>query len=96
MMILITYDVNTTDNEGVGRLRRVARECQNYGQRVQNSVFECVLPEDRFVMLKRKIETIIDKENDSVRFYILGNNWDRRIEYIGKETSYDVTGELII
>ena len=96
MMILITYDVNTTDNEGAGRLRRVARECQNYGQRVQNSVFECVLPEDRFVMLKRKIETIIDKENDSVRFYILGNNWERRIEYIGKETSYDVTGELII
>jgi len=95
-MVLITYDVETITPSGEKRLRRVAKECQNYGQRVQNSVFECVLTEAQFVVLKNKIRGIIDEEKDSVRFYFLGNNWNRKIEDIGKKTSYDVTAELII
>lgn len=95
-MILITYDVNTTDKEGAKRLRQVAKECLNYGQRVQNSVFECLIPDDKIVMLKHKIGEIIDKNSDSVRFYYLGKNWSRKVETIGKETSYDITSELII
>lgn len=96
MMILITYDVETATHSGAKRLRHVAKECQNYGQRVQNSVFECVLTEAQFAILKEKIMSIIDDEKDSIRFYFLGKNWDKRIEYIGKKTSYDVTSELII
>lgn len=96
MMILITYDVETVTLEGERRLRRVAKECQNYGQRVQNSVFECVLTEAQFALLRNKITSIIDEEKDSVRFYFLGKNWNNRVEFIGKKTSYDVTSELII
>ena len=96
MMVLITYDVETTTLAGARRLRRVAKECQNYGQRVQNSVFECVLTEAQFAMLRNKITSLIDEEKDSVRFYFLGNNWNNRVDYIGKKTSYDVTSELII
>lgn len=96
MMILITYDVETATQSGAKRLRRVSKECQNYGQRVQNSVFECVLTEAQFTTLKEKILSIIDEEKDSIRFYFLGKNWDKRIESIGKKTSYDITSELII
>ena len=96
MMILITYDVETVNLAGARRLRRVAKECQNYGQRVQNSVFECVLTEAQFALLRNKIISIIDKEKDSVRFYFLGNNWNNRVEFIGKKTSYDMSSELII
>lgn len=96
MMVLITYDVETVTSSGARRLRRVAKECQNYGQRVQNSVFECVLTEAQFAVLRNKILSLIDGEKDSVRFYFLGNNWNNRMEYIGKKTSFDVTSELII
>lgn len=96
MMVLITYDVETTTPSGARRLRRVAKECQNYGQRVQNSVFECVLTEAQFVVLKNRLSAIIDAEKDSVRYYFMGNNWNSRIEMVGKATSYDVTSELII
>ena len=96
MMVLITYDVETVNLAGARRLRRVAKECQNYGQRVQNSVFECVLTEAQFALLRNKITSIIDEEKDSVRFYFLGKNWNNRVEFIGKKTSYDVTTELII
>lgn len=96
MMVLITYDVETVSPSGTKRLRRVAKECQNYGQRVQNSVFECVLTEAQFIVLKNNISDIIDKEQDSVRFYFMGNNWNRKIEGIGRNTTYDVTSELII
>ena len=96
MMVLITYDVETTTPAGARRLRRVSKECQNYGQRVQNSVFECVLTEAQFVVLKNRLSGIIDSEKDSVRYYFMGNNWNNRIEMVGKETSYDVTSELII
>ena len=96
MMVLITYDVETVTLAGARRLRRVAKECQNYGQRVQNSVFECVLTEAQFAILRNKVTSLIDEEKDSVRFYFLGNNWNKREEFVGKKTSYDVTSELII
>ena len=96
MMVLITYDVETMTPEGAKRLRRVAKECQNYGQRVQNSVFECVLTEAQIFTLQNRIASLIDSQKDSVRFYLLGNNWNKRVEYLGKKTSFDVTAELII
>lgn len=95
-MVLITYDVETVSETGKKRLRKVAKECINYGQRVQNSVFECVLSEAQFILLKSKLKTIIDGELDSIRFYFLGNNWQRRIETIGKVTSFDISSDLII
>lgn len=96
MFILITYDVNITSPYGAKRLRNVARACLDYGKRVQNSVFECILTEAQYVMLKNKIGSIIDPEQDSVRFYILGKNWKRKVETIGKDVGVDFTGELII
>ncbi len=96
MVVLITYDVETSSKDGQRRLRRVAKQCVNYGQRVQNSVFECSLDPGQFAELRFKLIEIIDKETDSIRFYFLGNNWKRRIEYIGKITSYDITDSLII
>lgn len=76
MMVLITYDVETVTLAGAKRLRRVARECQNYGQRVQNSVFECVLTDAQFAILRSHLSSMIDNEKDSIRFYFLGNNWN--------------------
>ena len=96
MMVLITYDVDTTSDLGKKRLRKVAKECVNYGRRVQNSVFECLLTEAQFCLLKNKIVSLINNELDSVRFYFLGNNWDRRIEYIGKNNTFAIDSELII
>ena len=95
-MVLITYDVDTISETGAKRLRKVAKVCQDYGQRVQNSVFECRLTEAQFVIVKNKIENIINLELDSVRFYFLGNNWPNRIEMIGKKDNVDLDGELII
>lgn len=95
-MILITYDVDTTDREGAKRLRRVAKSCLNHGRRVQNSVFECVLNEAQFVALIHELEMKIDKEKDNLRFYNLGNNWNRKVTTIGVDTSFDVTDNLII
>lgn len=96
MFILITYDVNITSPHGAKRLRNVARACLDYGKRVQNSVFECILTEAQYVILKNKIGSIIDPEQDSVRFYILGKNWKRKVETIGKDVGIDFSGELII
>lgn len=96
MLILITYDVDTTTKAGEKRLRKVAKECVNYGQRVQNSVFECLLTEAQFVNLKASLLSIINETIDSIRFYFLGNNWQRRIEQIGKQTSFNPTEALII
>lgn len=92
----ITYGVNITSPHGAKRLRNVARACLDFGKRVQNSVFECILTEAQYVMLKNKIGFIIDPEQDSVRFYILGKNWKRKVETIGKDVGIDFTGELII
>lgn len=96
MLILITYDVDTTTKAGEKRLRKVAKECVNYGQRVQNSVFECLLTEAQLVNLKAMLSAIIDNTADSIRFYYLGNNWQRKIESLGKITSFDPIETLII
>ncbi len=95
MLVLITYDVDTTTDSGRKRLRQVARQCVNHGQRVQKSVFECLLDPAQFVQLKNRLESIIDKETDSLRFYYLGKNWERRVEHIGAKESYNPEGLLI-
>jgi len=95
-LVLITYDVNTTDDAGKKRLRNIAKQCVNYGQRVQNSVFECVIDAAKFREFQYKLENIIDKEKDSLRFYYLGNNYKNRIEHIGAKPSFDLEGTLII
>lgn len=96
MLVLITYDVNTEDNAGRTRLRKVAKQCVNYGQRVQNSVFECVLDATKCKEVKHILEGIIDKEKDSLRFYYLGNNYKNKIEHVGAKESYDVEGFLFL
>lgn len=96
MFILITYDVNITSPAGQKRLRQVAKACLDYGKRVQNSVFECVLTEAQFVLLKNRLSEIINLSDDSIIFYKLGNNWKRHVERIGKENSVDVTDTLIL
>ena len=83
MMTLVSYDVSTVDAAGRKRLRKVAKECVNYGQRVQNSVFEVDVDYGTFLKLKDRLMKIIDEEQDSLRFYYLGNNWKRRVEHIG-------------
>ncbi len=95
MMVLITYDVNTQTAEGRKRLRKVAKECVNYGQRVQNSVFECVMDSAKCLEVKHKLEGIIDKESDSLRFYYLGNNYKNKVEHIGAKETFDLEGVLI-
>lgn len=95
-MVLISYDVNTTDKAGKTRLRKVAKECQNHAQRVQNSVFEADLDYSTFMKLKDRLIKLIDQEHDSLRFYYLGNNWDKRIEHIGAKETYDPEGVIII
>jgi CRISPR-associated protein Cas2 len=96
MLVLITYDVNTETEAGKRRLRRVAKQCVNYGQRVQNSVFECVMDAAKCREVKNKLEKIIDKDKDSLRFYYLGNNYKSKVEHIGAKESFDVEGTLII
>ena len=96
MMVLVTYDVNTEKAEGRRRLRRVAKICENVGQRVQNSVFECLVDPAQFVVFKGNLVKEINKEKDSLRFYFLGKNWKRRIEHIGAKPSYDPEGTLIV
>ena len=96
MLVLITYDVNTEDAGGRKRLRKVANECRDYGQRVQNSVFECVLDAAQYRMVKHRLEGLIDPEKDSLRFYNLGNHYESRIEHIGVKTSYAPEGLLML
>lgn len=96
MYILVTYDVQTETSAGQRRLRKVARLCMDYGQRVQNSVFECVLTEVQLANLKSKLETIIDSTQDSIRIYYLNKNENRRIITLGHNETIDVEGTLII
>ena len=96
MMVLITYDVNTEDANGRKRLRRIAKQCVNYGQRVQNSVFECLLDPAQCKELQHQLLTIMDEEKDSLRFYYLGNQYHTRIEHFGAKSGYDAEGALII
>ena len=96
MMTLVSYDVSTVDAAGRKRLRKVAKECVNYGQRAQNSVFEVDVDYGTFLKLKDRLMKIIDEEQDSLRFYYLGNNWKRRVEHIGAKETYDPEGSLIL
>lgn len=96
MYILVTYDVDTTDKSGQRRLRRVAKACLDYGQRVQNSVFECELTEVQLCVLKDRIKEIIDNSLDSIRIYHLNRNENRRVEVMGVETSFDVNDAIVI
>jgi len=96
MMVLVTYDVQTECKGGKKRLRKIAKACLNYGQRVQNSVFECLVAPDKFVVLKNEIEKIMDKDKDSVRYYFLGSNWHRRVEHAGAKKAYDPEGPMIV
>jgi CRISPR-associated protein Cas2 len=96
MMVLITYDVNTQDGEGRSRLRKVAKQCVNYGQRVQNSVFECLVDPVQFASLRKTLEGIIDPEKDSLRYYYLGSNWQKRVEHIGAKETYDPEGVMLV
>ena len=96
MLVLITYDVNVTTEKGKSRLRKVAKQCVNHGQRLQNSVFECLLDPAQFAELRHRLEDIIDPKTDSLRYYFLGANWKNRVEHIGAKASYDPEGVLMI
>lgn len=96
MMVLITYDVNTETKAGKKRLYKVAKQCQNYGQRVQDSVFECIIDPATLKQLQSKLEKIIDVEKDSLRYYYLGDEYRTRIEHVGAKKSLDIEGPLIV
>ena len=96
MLVLITYDVNTEDTAGRRRLRQIAKQCVNYGQRVQNSVFECLLDAAQCRSLQAKLCAIMDPERDSLRFYYLGNQYEKKIEHFGCKPSYEPEGVLMI
>ncbi|HIX68609.1 MAG TPA: CRISPR-associated endonuclease Cas2 [Candidatus Anaerostipes excrementavium] len=95
MMVLITYDVNTETAAGKTRLRKVAKQCVNYGRRVQNSVFECILDNAQWIALKSILSDLIDVEVDSLRFYFLGNRYQTKIEHLGVEKGTAVDETLI-
>jgi CRISPR-associated protein Cas2 len=95
MLVLVTYDVNTESATGRKRLRKVCDVCEDYGLRVQNSVFECVIEPALFVSVKKKLVELIDLEKDSLRFYYLGNNWQGKVEHFGAKSIPDIQGTLI-
>lgn len=96
MLVLITYDVNTESSGGKKRLRKVAKQCENYGRRVQNSVFECIVDQAQCVMLKSILTEIIDESVDSLRFYYLGNKYETKIEHVGVDRGIAVDQPLIL
>ncbi|NLK28434.1 MAG: CRISPR-associated endonuclease Cas2 [Clostridiales bacterium] len=96
MYILITYDINTTSLNGQKRLRKVAKICINYGQRVQNSVFECKVNESQYRELQHKLVKVIDQKVDSLRFYRLGDNYDKKVKHIGAKETYKVEEPMIL
>lgn len=96
MLVLITYDVSTQNASGRTRLRKVAKECVNYGQRVQNSVFECLVDYSQFLLLKEKLVGLINEEEDSIRFYYLGNKYENKVEHYGIRQGYDPEGVLVV
>jgi len=96
MMVLVSYDVKTSDPGGNKRLRRVAKVCRNHGQRVQYSVFECIVDPAQWTVLRQKLEDEIDHGADSLRYYFLGANWRNRVEHVGAKESIDQEGPLII
>lgn len=96
MLVLVTYDVNTESAEGRKRLRHVAKACENVGQRVQKSVFECLVDPAQWAALRLRLIDEIDDQQDSLRFYFLGSNWKRRIEHVGAKPGYDPEGPLLV
>ena len=96
MMVLITYDVETVSPEGKKRLRKIAKQCVNFGQRVQNSVFECLVDPAQFAGLRHKLEDIIDEDKDSLRFYFLGSKWHSKVDHVGAKQAYDPEGTMIV
>jgi CRISPR-associated protein Cas2 len=96
MLVVVAYDVNTETEAGKRRLRQVAKLCENYGQRVQFSLFECSVQNDLWVKLRARLAAAIDPETDSLRFYFLGNKWQERIEHIGAKPAYNPEGPLIV
>ena len=96
MLVLVSYDVSTTDPGGPKRLHRVAKVCQNYGQRVQFSVFECIVDPAQWAVLKHRLTDLIEKDLDSLRFYYLGSNWRRRVEHVGVNKSFDQEGPMVV
>ena len=96
MLVVVAYDVSTESEEGRKRLRRVARVCENFGQRVQNSVFECLVDMAGWTRVRARLVKEISPSDDSLRFYFLGDNWKGRIEHVGAKPTYDPQGELIV
>lgn len=96
MFVLVSYDVATTTPGGQRRLRRVAKACRNFGQRVQFSVFECIVDPGQWTRLKKNLIDEIDEETDSLRFYFLGSNWEHRVEHVGAKPAVDQEGPLIV
>lgn len=96
MLVLITYDVNTEDAAGRKRLRMIAKQCVNYGQRVQNSVFECLLDAGQCRSLQAKLVSIMDPKRDSLRFYYLGNKYEKKVEHFGSKKTYNPEDTLMV
>jgi CRISPR-associated protein Cas2 len=96
MMVLVSYDVSTTTADGVRRLRKISEACVDHGLRVQDSVFECNLDPAQWEILKDRLLSLYDVEKDSLRFYFLGSNWQRRVEHHGKTTLTDLEGTMIV
>jgi len=96
MMVLVSYDVSTMEKSGARRLRRVARICQNHGQRVQYSVFECIVDPGQWTKMRQQLIDVIDHHQDSLRFYFLGANWRKRVEHVGAKEGIDQEGPLIL
>ncbi len=96
MLVLVSYDVSTEDPGGSKRLRHVAKLCEDFGQRVQYSVFECLVTPDEWLQLKNKLEKEINPKTDSLRYYFLGKNWKRKVAHVGAKPAYDPEGPLIL
>lgn len=96
MMVLVSYDVRLSDEKGARRLRRVSKICKDFGQRVQFSVFECIVDPAQWARLRAKLESEIDPEQDSLRYYFLGSNWRKRVEHVGAKPSIDLEGPLVV
>ena len=95
-MVLVSYDVSTSSTGGAKRLRRIAKVCKDYGQRVQFSVFECIVDPAQWALMRNKLIKIMDEKHDSLRFYFLGANWKPRVEHIGAKEAIDIEGPLIV
>jgi CRISPR-associated protein Cas2 len=96
MMVLVTYDVNTGDQGGAKRLRQIAKACENVGQRVQKSVFECLVDPAQWTTLQARLLAIMDQDRDSLRIYRLGSNWSRRVQHYGVRQRYEQEGPIIL